>query len=154
MDCPYRIPPSGTPAHHHRLQSQHRYHNSSTSHYNPTDRHRRSQSRSQAHHRRYHSQSHHTSFRACSRSHYRDNRRPHRSSSCCQPLNMPAHCSHCNSPHQNPPLIEALQPIPEITADHTLSQPIGQLRIPYIRIHPIPEDSTEIHTIRGVQESP
>ena len=51
-------------------------------------------------------------------------------------------------------LIEAYQPIHEITADHALSQPIGQLRKPHIRIHPIPEDPTEIHTIRSIQESP
>ena len=123
VNCQHRIPPSGTPAHCHRSQSWHRHHNSSTSCHHPTDRHRRSQSRSQSHHRRYHSQSHHNSFRAHSRSHHRDNRRPH-------------------------------QPIHEIAADHALCQPIGQLRKPHIRLHPIPEDPREIHTIRRVQESP
>ena len=54
----------------------------------------------------------------------------------------------------DPPLIEAHLPIHEITADHALGQPIGQLIKPYIRIHPIPEDSMEIHTIGGIQESP
>ena len=59
------------------------------------------------------------------------------------------------TPHtKDPPLIEAHQPIHEITADHALGQPTGQLRKPHIRIHPIPEDSTEKHTISGVQESP
>ena len=53
-----------------------------------------------------------------------------------------------------PPLIEVHQAIHDITADHTLSLPIGQLRKPHIRIHPIPEDPMEIHTIRGIQESP
>ena len=58
-------------------------------------------------------------------------------------------------PHiEDPPLIEAHQPIHEITADHALSQPIGQLRKPPIKIDPIPEDPMEIHTIRGIQESP
>ena len=58
-------------------------------------------------------------------------------------------------PHKkDPPLIETHQPIHVITADHTLSQPIGQQRKPHIRIHPIPEDPTEIHKIRGIQVSP
>ena len=55
---------------------------------------------------------------------------------------------------EDPPLIEAHQPIHEIAADHALSQLIGQRRKPHIRIHPIPEDAMEIHTIRGIQESP
>ena len=61
------------------------------------------------------------------------------------------------TPHtKDPALIEAHQPIHEIAADHAhaLGQPIGQLRKPHIRIHPIPEDSMEIHTIKGVQEPP
>ena len=33
MDCPHRIPPSGTPAHCHRSQSLHRHSNRSTSHH-------------------------------------------------------------------------------------------------------------------------
>ena len=38
VDCPHSIPPSGTPAHHHRLKSWHRHHNRSTSHhYHNTD---------------------------------------------------------------------------------------------------------------------
>ena len=55
---------------------------------------------------------------------------------------------------KDPPLIEVYQSIHEITADHTLSQPIGQLRKPHIRSHPIPEDPMEIHTIKAIQESP
>ena len=55
---------------------------------------------------------------------------------------------------EDPPLIEAQLSIHEITANHALSQPIGQLRKPHIRIDPIPEDHTEIHTIRRIQESP
>ena len=58
------------------------------------------------------------------------------------------------TPHtKDPPLIEVHQPIHKIAADHALGQPIGQLRKPHIRIHPIPEDPTEIHTIRRIQES-
>ena len=50
VDCPHRIPPSGTPACHHRSQSQHRHHNRSTSCHHHEDRHRHSRSRSQSHH--------------------------------------------------------------------------------------------------------
>ena len=65
------------------------------------------------------------------------------------------HTALAMTPHiKDPPLIEAHQPIHEIAADHTLSQPIGQLRKPHIKIHPIPEGPTEIHTIREIQESP
>ena len=53
---------------------------------------------------------------------------------------------------EDPPLIEAHQLIHKIMADHALSQPLGQLRKPHIGIHPIPEDPTEIHTIRRIQE--
>ena len=55
---------------------------------------------------------------------------------------------------KDPPLIEAHQPIHKIAADHALGQPTGQLRKPHIRIHPIPEDPMEIHTIRGIHQSP
>ena len=40
----------------------------------------------------------------------------------------------------------------EITADHALSQPTGQLRKPCIRIHHIPEDPKVIHTLDKIQE--
>ena len=65
------------------------------------------------------------------------------------------HTTPATVPHiKDPPLIEAHQPIHEIAADHALGQSIGQLRKPRIKIHPIPEDPTEIHTIRGIQTSP
>ena len=41
----------------------------------------------------------------------------------------------------------------EITADHALDQPTGQLRKPHIRIHHIPEDPKVIHTLKEIQES-
>ena len=41
----------------------------------------------------------------------------------------------------------------EIKADHTLSQPTGQLRKLCIRIHHIPEDSKVINTLDKIQES-
>ena len=55
---------------------------------------------------------------------------------------------------EDDPLIEAHQPIHEVAAGHALGQPIGQLRKPPIKIHPISEGPTVIHTIRGIQESP
>ena len=57
------------------------------------------------------------------------------------------------TPHiKDPPLIEAHQTIHKITADRARGQPIGQLRKPHIRIYPIPEDPTKMHTIRENQE--
>ena len=74
MDCLHRIPPSGTPAHHHRSHSQDRHPNRSTSCHCHEDRYKHSRSRSQSHHQKYHSQSHHNSYRGHSRSHHRDSR--------------------------------------------------------------------------------
>ena len=76
MDCPDRIPPSGTPAHHTRQNSNTRHHPRSTSRYHHRDRYQHSRSRSQSHSLRYCSQSHNDSHRSCSRSH---NRCHHRS---------------------------------------------------------------------------
>ena len=99
VDCAHRIPPSGTPACHHRSQSWHRHNNSSTSHHHPTDRHRSSTSWSWSYHWRYCSQSHHRSFRAHSKSCHRDNRKAYRSSSCWQHSNTSTHHSHHDTPH-------------------------------------------------------
>ena len=55
-NCPYRIPPSGTPACHKRQHSHKRHHARSTSQHHQ-DRHRHSRSRSQSHSNRYQSQS-------------------------------------------------------------------------------------------------
>ena len=66
MDCPHRIPPSGTPAHHHRPKSHNRHHTRSTSWHHPEDRYRCSRSRSKSHPCRYHSRSCHDSYRGCS----------------------------------------------------------------------------------------
>ena len=52
MDCPHRIPPSGTPACCHRLQSQHRHLNRSTSCHCHKDRCKCRRSRSQSHHKK------------------------------------------------------------------------------------------------------
>ena len=60
------------------------------------------------------------------------------------------HTALAATPHtKDPPLIEAHQLIHEITADHTHSR-----SKPPIKIHPIQEGPMEIHTMRGIQESP
>ena len=74
MDCLHKIPPSGTPACHHRSQSQHRHLNRSNSHHCHEDRYKNRRSRSQSHHQRYHSQSCDNSYIGHFRSHFRDSR--------------------------------------------------------------------------------
>ena len=53
MDCPHWIPPSGTPAHCHRQDSNTRHHTGFTSRHHHQDRYRQSRSRSQSHPQRY-----------------------------------------------------------------------------------------------------
>ena len=52
-DCPHWIPPPGTPAHHHRQNSNTRHHIRSTSRHHHWDRYRHSRSRSQSQPCRY-----------------------------------------------------------------------------------------------------
>ena len=97
VDYPHWIPPSGTPACHHRLKSHTRHQNRLTSHHHHQDRYRHSRSRSQSCSCSYHSPSHHDSYRCHSRSHHRDNRHHHRSTSQCP--HSSTYCSHCDTPH-------------------------------------------------------
>ena len=76
VDCLHRIPPTVTPACHHRSPSWNRLHNRLTSHHHHEVRYRCSRSRSQSHPHRYHSSD---SKRIHSRSHHRDSRCHHRS---------------------------------------------------------------------------
>ena len=99
MDCPHRIPPSGTPGHYHRPKSHRSCHTRSTLCHCHKDRYRWSQSRSQSDPHRHHSISHHDSYRGCSRSHHRDNRQHHKSSSSCPHSNTHTHHSCCDTPH-------------------------------------------------------
>ena len=71
MDCPDQIPPSDTPAHHHRKESNTRHHTRSPSKHCHQDRCRHSRSKSQSHPCRYQSHSHHNLHRSHSRSHHR-----------------------------------------------------------------------------------
>ena len=99
MDCPYRISPSGTPAHHNRPKSCSSCHTRSTAYHHHKDRYRCSRSRSQSHSHRYHSKGHHDSYRGCLMSQHRDNRWHHRSSWWCPHSSTYTHHSHCNTLH-------------------------------------------------------
>ena len=153
MDCPHRMPPSGTPVHHHRSHSQHRYPTRSTSCHHHEDRYKCSRSRSQSHHQRYHSQSHHDSTEAilvCTTG-ATDNiteviHDAHTQILISTVLTMTLHIEgHLH--------IGAHQFTYRITAYHTLNQPTGQLRKPCIQTHQIPEDPKVIHTLEEIQES-
>ena len=79
VDCLPWIAPSGTPAHHHRQDSNTRHCTKSTSRHHHQDRYRNSRSSLQSHPPSYHIHSHHDSHRGCSRSCYGDSRHHHRS---------------------------------------------------------------------------
>ena len=81
VDCPHQIAPSGTPAHHHRQDSNIRHCTRSTSRHHHQDRYKHSRSRLQSHPHRCQSHSHHDSHRGCSTSHHRDSSCHHRSTS-------------------------------------------------------------------------
>ena len=66
-DCPDRIPPSGTPTHCHRQNSNTRHHTRSISRHHHQNKNRHSRSRSQSHPHRYRSHSHHDSHQGQSR---------------------------------------------------------------------------------------
>ena len=98
VDCPHQRPPLGTPAPHHRQDSNTRHHTKSTSRHHHQDRYRSSRSRSQSRPHRYWSHSHHNSHRGHSRAHHRDSRCHHRSTLwCCDPS---AYCFCHDTPHQ------------------------------------------------------
>ena len=152
MDCPHRIPPSGTPAHCHRPQSCSNHHTRSNSCHHHEDRYRSSRSRSQSHPCRYHSKSHHNSYRGHSRS----------TTGITDTIAGVVHGTHTQT------LIhiilamtlhivdhlptEALQLTPGITADHTLAQPTNPPGKSLINLYHIPEDHKGKHIPKGIQE--
>ena len=79
VDCPDRIPPSGTPACHKRHHSNTRHCTRSTSRHHHRDRNRNNRSRFQSHSCRYQSHSHNNLHRSQCRSYHRC---PHRNISC------------------------------------------------------------------------
>ena len=96
VDCPHQIPPSGTPACHHRLKSHKRHCTRLASHHCHQDRYRHSRSRSQSHSCRYCSHSCQDSYRGHSNSHHRDSRHHQRSTSW-HPHSRTY--SYCDTPH-------------------------------------------------------
>ena len=100
MDCPHRIPSSGTPANHHQPKPHRSHHTRSSSRHNCEDKARQSQSRSQSNFCRQGSLSHHDSYRGHSRSQNWDTR-CHRSSSQCSHSTYRgySHWSNCDTPH-------------------------------------------------------
>ena len=94
VDCPHQIPPSSTPAHHHRQDSNNRHCTRSNPRHHHWDRYRHSRSRLQSWPCRHRRHSHHDSQRGHSRSHHRDSRCYHRST-------LQHHFSQ-DTPHQRP----------------------------------------------------
>ena len=126
VDCPDKIPPSGTPAchrgnttsRHDRSSSRHDCHNRH-SHHDYQDRHRFSHSRSHSHNPRYGCNSHHDSHRSCSQSFHRPS---HHSSSC---HNAQVHTATAMTHH-----IADLHPIeffPKMTADLNHTNPTNNI---------------------------
>ena len=103
MDFPHRIPPSGTPATHHKLDKSHHARSSLRHHCEVRDR--QSQSRLQSHFQRHCSLSHHSLHRGCSRSQHWDRHSHHRSSSWWSHSvhrgHSHYHRSHHDKPHQS-----------------------------------------------------
>ena len=100
MDCPQNIPPSGTPAQHHKVHRN--YHTRSSSRCCWEDQERRDRSRSQTRYSRHHGSSHHDLYRGCSRLQQRNGHNHYRSSS---RWSHSAHWGHSHktcqdSPHQ------------------------------------------------------
>ena len=98
VDCPDRIPPSGTPACNKKHHCSIRHWTRLTSKHHHMDRHRFSRSRSHSCTYRYRSHSHNNSHRSCSRSNHRC---PQRSTSCHQYSNI--YHYQCDTPHRSSP---------------------------------------------------
>ena len=96
VDCPDRLPPSGTPSNHHQPKPHRSHHARSSSQHHCEDRDRQSRSRSQSHFCRHCSWSCHNSYRGCSRSCHQDNHSHHRSSLWC------SHPTYRGHSHQSP----------------------------------------------------
>ena len=129
VDCLHQIPPSGTPAYHHRQDSNNRHCTRSTSRHHHWDRYRHSRLRSQSQCHRYRSHSHHDSHRGCSRSHHRDSRHHHRSTMWC-------HFCH-ETPHRRSSSHRNSSTHSRDTADLDHTQHISQVRKFHTSLHPI-----------------
>ena len=150
VDCPHRIPPSGTPGHHHRPQSQNSHHNRSTSHHHHKNRYRYSRSLSQSHQYRYPSKSHHDSYRS----------HPVHITGMTDDITGVVHDAHTQvlvhiiltlTLHTADHLhIGALQLTQETAADHTLNQPINHLRRAHTKFYHNLDDHKLKHILKGI----
>ena len=148
MDCPHRIPPSGTPVHHHRQKSDSRCHTRSTSHHHHKDRYRCSRSRSQSHPVDITAKVTMTPTEAI----------PGHTTGITDDITGVVYDAHTQTliyivltvtlhitDHQP---TEALQLTPEIAADHALNQPTNPPRKPHTALHHIPAD----HKVKHIQK--
>ena len=150
-DCLHPVPPSGTPAHHHRLKSHTRHHTRSTSHHHHQDIYRHSRSWSQSHPHRYCSHSWHDSYRGHSRSHHRDSRHHHRilHDAITPVLIVPAVIPHITDCLHT----GAHQLILGTRADHDPMQHTNQVRKPCINLQCIPAELKTNCMIKEIQVS-
>ena len=133
VDCPDRIPPSGTPAHQKRHCSSTRHHSRSTSRHHHRDKHRYNRSRSQSHSHNYcsHSWNSSHSHKSHSRSYHRC---PHRSTyiTVTQALIVTAATHHTEGhPHK-----EAHPLTPKITAELEHVLHTNQVGLHLLSLHP------------------
>ena len=152
MDCPHRIPPSGTPAHHHRLKSHSSHHSRSTLGHRHEDRYRCSWSRSQSTLANITAKVTITPTEAI----------PGHTLGIIDDITGVVHDAHIQplthivftvTLHITDPLcIEALQLTPEITANLTLDQPTNPPRKLFANLHHIPGDHQAKHIPKGIQE--
>ena len=150
-DCPDRIPPSGMPTHHHRLNSKNRHCTRSTSRWHHRYRYRHSRLRSQSQPCRYRSYSHHDSHRGHSLSHNRYSGCHHRSTSGCLPqysLLMPWHTTLKIILAQK--FLNSLQRPQQI---HMTSLHINPVRKLHLNHHPVLAEQQWNHGIGNSTES-
>ena len=127
--CPHWIPPSGTPVHCHRQDSNTRHHTRSTSRHHHWDRYRHSRSGSQSQPHRYQSHSHYDPHRGCSRSHHRDSNAT---------IGVLHDTIFTMTHHiKGHPHIGVLQLTQKTTADHDHTLNISQVRKFSTSLHPI-----------------
>ena len=149
-DCPDKIPPSGTLAHHKKHHSHMRHHTRSTSRQHHRDRHRFSRSRSQSHTHRYQSHSHNNSHRSCSRSYHRWPQRSTLHAINTQVLIVINATYHTEGHHH----IEVSPLIPEITADldHVLHTDPVEWHL--LNLYPVLTNQHQNIRIGNIKESP
>ena len=149
VDCPASIPPSNTPAHHKRHNSNTRHCTRSTSRHHHRDRHRYNRSRSQSHSHRYCSNSHSNPHRSHSRS-YHNALTEALHITITQVLIVIATTHHTGGhPH-----IEAPPLIPEIAVDPEHVPHTNQVRPPLLNLHQVLAEQQQYIRIRNTRKLP